>query len=101
MSCLSAYHFPATGVDNYALVPYSNNSSHSSYGFILVDYILMDPDERKRLFIHSIPRPFPQRVIRAPVPWHNVYQEVKCWNEKHLFMVNPMMLTLQQLWFTE
>ncbi|KAJ7305844.1 hypothetical protein JRQ81_010210 [Phrynocephalus forsythii] len=67
----------------------------------IVDYILMDPDERKRLFINSIPRPFPQRVIRAPVPWHNVYGEVKRWNERHLFIVNPMMLTLQQLWFTE
>ncbi|KAH0631920.1 hypothetical protein JD844_019823 [Phrynosoma platyrhinos] len=67
----------------------------------IVDYILMDPDERKRLFIHSIPQPFPQRVIRAPVPWHKVYREVKIWNESHLFTVNPMMLTLQHLWFTE
>ncbi|XP_066465573.1 dynein axonemal heavy chain 3 [Tiliqua scincoides] len=67
----------------------------------IVDYILMDPEERRRLFIHSIPQPFPQRVIRAPVPWHSVYQEVKHWNQSHLFTVNPMMLTLQQLWFSE
>ncbi|XP_044289654.1 dynein axonemal heavy chain 3 isoform X4 [Varanus komodoensis] len=67
----------------------------------IVDYILMDPDERKRLFIHSIPQPFPQRVIRAPVPWHKMYQEVRIWNERHLFTVNPMMLALQQLWFAE
>uniref|UniRef100_A0A8C8RBN6 Dynein heavy chain 3, axonemal n=1 Tax=Pelusios castaneus TaxID=367368 RepID=A0A8C8RBN6_9SAUR len=67
----------------------------------IVDYILMDPAERERLFIGNIPRSFPQRVIRAPVPWHGVYQEMKSWNESHLFTVNPMMLMLQHLWFTE
>ncbi|XP_026560379.1 dynein heavy chain 3, axonemal [Pseudonaja textilis] len=67
----------------------------------IVDYILMDPDEKKRLFICNIPQPFPQRVIRAPVPWHKIYQDTKLWNETHLFTVNPMMLTLQQLWFSE
>uniref|UniRef100_A0A8C6Y1D3 Uncharacterized protein n=1 Tax=Naja naja TaxID=35670 RepID=A0A8C6Y1D3_NAJNA len=67
----------------------------------IVDYILMDPDEKKRLFICNIPQPFPQRVIRAPVPWHKIYQDTKLWNETHLFTVNPMMFTLQQLWFSE
>ncbi|CAI5792110.1 dynein heavy chain 3, axonemal [Podarcis lilfordi] len=67
----------------------------------IVDYILMDPEERKRLFIYNIPLPFPRRVIRAPVPWHTIYQEVRSWNEGHLFTVNPMMLTLQRLWFSE
>ncbi|XP_048348807.1 dynein axonemal heavy chain 3 [Sphaerodactylus townsendi] len=67
----------------------------------VVDYILMDPGERKRLFIRNIPRSFPQRVIRAPVPWHFVYKETKKWNEEHLFTVNPMMLAVQHLWFTE
>ncbi|ETE64178.1 Dynein heavy chain 3, axonemal, partial [Ophiophagus hannah] len=67
----------------------------------IVDYILMDPDEKKRLFICNAPQPFPQRVIRAPVPWHKIYQDTKLWNETHLFTVNPMMLTLQQLWFSE
>ncbi|XP_070617336.1 dynein axonemal heavy chain 3 isoform X3 [Erythrolamprus reginae] len=67
----------------------------------IVDYILMDPDEKNRLYIGNIPQPFPQRVIRAPVPWHKIYQETKLWNETHLFTVNPMMFTLQQLWFSE
>uniref|UniRef100_A0A7M4FUM3 Dynein axonemal heavy chain 3 n=1 Tax=Crocodylus porosus TaxID=8502 RepID=A0A7M4FUM3_CROPO len=74
---------------------------HLSLMKAIVDYILMDPTERKRLFIRSFPRSFPQRVIRAPVPWHNTYQEMKDWNESHLFIVNPMMHTLQHLWFTE
>nr|BAG64883.1 unnamed protein product [Homo sapiens] len=67
----------------------------------IVDYILMDPMERKRLFIESIPRLFPQRVIRAPVPWHSVYRSAKKWNEEHLHTVNPMMLRLKELWFAE
>ncbi|XP_055994863.1 dynein axonemal heavy chain 3 [Sorex fumeus] len=67
----------------------------------IVDYILMDPMERERLFIKSIPRSFPQRVIRAPVPWHDVYKNVKKWNEEHLHTVNPMMLKLRELWFAE
>ncbi|XP_028942182.1 dynein heavy chain 3, axonemal-like, partial [Antrostomus carolinensis] len=67
----------------------------------IVDYILMDPAERERLFIGSTPRPFPQRVVRAPVPWHSSYEEVKSWNERNLFIVNPLMPTLQQLWLSE
>lgn len=61
----------------------------------------MDPMEKKRLFIESIPRLFPHRVIRAPVPWHNVCQSAKKWNEEHLHTVNPMMYNLKELWFAE
>ncbi|NXC38348.1 DYH3 protein, partial [Penelope pileata] len=67
----------------------------------IVDYILMDPAEKERLLIGSTPRPFPQRVIRAPVPWHSSNKEVKSWNESNLFIVNPLMQTLQQLWLSE
>ncbi|XP_010216373.1 PREDICTED: dynein heavy chain 3, axonemal [Tinamus guttatus] len=67
----------------------------------IVDYILMDPAERERLFIGNTPRPFPRRVVRAPVPWHSSYQEAKSWNETNLFTVNPLMHTLQQLWLSE
>uniref|UniRef100_A0A663EP55 Dynein axonemal heavy chain 3 n=1 Tax=Aquila chrysaetos chrysaetos TaxID=223781 RepID=A0A663EP55_AQUCH len=67
----------------------------------IVDYILMDPAERERLFIGSTPCPFPRRVVRAPVPWHSSYEEVKSWNEKNLFVVNPLMPTLQQLWLSQ
>ncbi|XP_074961219.1 dynein axonemal heavy chain 3 [Phalacrocorax aristotelis] len=67
----------------------------------IVDYILMDPAERERLFIGSTPRAFPQKVVRAPVPWHSSYEEVKSWNEKNLFIVNPLMPTLQKLWLSQ
>ncbi|NXH72361.1 DYH3 protein, partial [Hydrobates tethys] len=67
----------------------------------IVDYILLDPAERERLFIGSTPHSFPQRVVRAPVPWHSSYEEVKSWNERNLFIVNPLMPTLQQLWLSQ
>nr|XP_034492395.1 dynein heavy chain 3, axonemal [Marmota flaviventris] len=77
------------------------NDYYSSLMKSIVDYILMDPLEKKRLFIDSIPRVFPQRVIRAPVPWHATYRNNKKWNEEHLHTVNPMMLILKNLWFEE
>lgn len=61
----------------------------------------MDPAERKRLFISSTPRVFPRRTVRAPVPWHGAYRSAKRWNEEHLYTVNPMMLALEDLWFSE
>ncbi|NWU12959.1 DYH3 protein, partial [Cephalopterus ornatus] len=67
----------------------------------IVDYVLMDPAERERLSIRSTPRPFPRRVVCAPVPWHSSYGEMKTWNERNLFVVNSLMLTLQELWLSE
>ncbi|XP_037391966.1 dynein heavy chain 3, axonemal [Pygocentrus nattereri] len=64
----------------------------------IVDYILLDPEERERLVISSVPRSFPWRVIRAPVPWSLRYQEAHGWNTEHLFTINPIMLQLQDLW---
>ncbi|XP_074179212.1 dynein axonemal heavy chain 3 [Rhinolophus sinicus] len=83
------------------LVEEKKNDYYSSLMKSIVDYILMDPAERKRLFIESVPRTFPQRVIRAPVPWHSVYRNARQWNEEHLHTVNPMMLGLEELWFAE
>uniref|UniRef100_A0A8C9V6G4 Dynein axonemal heavy chain 7 n=1 Tax=Scleropages formosus TaxID=113540 RepID=A0A8C9V6G4_SCLFO len=65
----------------------------------IVDYVLRDPSERRRLFISSIPRPFPPRVIRGPVPWSSSYREARDCMVHHLFTVNPVMLHLQELWF--
>ncbi|XP_038676444.1 dynein heavy chain 3, axonemal isoform X3 [Scyliorhinus canicula] len=73
----------------------------SSLRKAIVNYILKDPSERMRLFVSSVPRPFPQRVIRAPVPWHSAYGQAKVWNESHLFVVNPMMSLLQEFWYTK
>ncbi|XP_072535232.1 dynein axonemal heavy chain 3 [Salminus brasiliensis] len=64
----------------------------------IVDYVLLDLEERERLHILSVPHPFPWRVIRAPVPWSLSYLEAHDWNTHHLFTVHPIMLHLQDLW---
>ncbi|XP_030626002.1 dynein heavy chain 3, axonemal [Chanos chanos] len=64
----------------------------------IVDYILLDPQERERLFISRIPQQFPQHVIRAPVPWAESYQSARTWHMQHLHTISPMMRHLQNLW---
>uniref|UniRef100_A0A3B5AK42 Dynein axonemal heavy chain 3 n=1 Tax=Stegastes partitus TaxID=144197 RepID=A0A3B5AK42_9TELE len=66
----------------------------------IVDYILMDPSERQRLSIYSIPKPFPRRVIRAPVPWATSYRDSRMLLSQHLFAVSPFMVLLQDVWLT-
>ncbi|CAJ1083860.1 dynein axonemal heavy chain 3 [Xyrichtys novacula] len=63
-----------------------------------VDYILMDPSERERLSISSIPKPYPRRLIRAPVPWAMSYREAHEWLGQHLYSVNHIMVHLQDVW---
>uniref|UniRef100_A0A3B1K203 Dynein heavy chain tail domain-containing protein n=1 Tax=Astyanax mexicanus TaxID=7994 RepID=A0A3B1K203_ASTMX len=73
-------------------------SAKSCVSLCVVDYILLDPEERERLLILSVPRPYPSRVIRAPVPWMLSYREAHDWNTQHLFTIHPIMLHLQNLW---
>ncbi|KAF0024691.1 hypothetical protein F2P81_023493 [Scophthalmus maximus] len=63
-----------------------------------LDYILMDPAERQRLTIASIPKPFSRRVIRAPVPWTTSYREAHMWQSQHLFTASYIMVLLQDVW---
>ncbi|KAB5587265.1 hypothetical protein PHYPO_G00011210 [Pangasianodon hypophthalmus] len=76
----------------------------SGYNFSIrksiVDYILMDEQQRKRLSISSVPRPFPQRVIRAPLPWSRAYRHAHDCCTQHLFTVNPIMHHLQEIWIS-
>uniref|UniRef100_A0A8D3CSS9 AAA+ ATPase domain-containing protein n=1 Tax=Scophthalmus maximus TaxID=52904 RepID=A0A8D3CSS9_SCOMX len=65
----------------------------------IVDYILMDPAERQRLTIASIPKPFSRRVIRAPVPWTTSYREAHMWQSQHLFTASYIMVLLQDVWY--
>uniref|UniRef100_UPI00358FFBD0 dynein axonemal heavy chain 3 n=1 Tax=Myxine glutinosa TaxID=7769 RepID=UPI00358FFBD0 len=67
----------------------------------IVDYILLDPGERRRLNIGHVPRPFMTCVIRAPVPWRTSKQQGRQWAEVNLFTLHPMMLHLQELWLTQ
>ena len=67
----------------------------------IVDYILIDTMEMKRLRIESIPRGFPKRVIRAPVPWHDRFQQAREAQVQQLFITNDIMAELQSLWWNK
>lgn len=69
-------------------------------GFVLllVDYVLLDPSERRRLAVYNVPTPFPKRVIHAPVPWETGYKESCAWIKNHLFAVSAMTIILQNIW---
>ena len=64
----------------------------------IVDYILRDANELKRLKIVSVPRVFPQKIIRAPVPWHDSLREAFDSQTEQLFITNRIMSELQLLW---
>lgn len=60
----------------------------------ILNYILLGPEERKHLNIHT----YPTIAIRAPVPWHSTFvisSHVLC---HKLFTVNPILLCLRNLW---
>jgi len=64
----------------------------------IVDYILLDPNERQRVKIQHVPKTFRLRTIRAPIAWHDTMDQTK----KNLLMAlhanNPIMTSLQTLW---
>lgn len=66
-----------------------------------VEYILRDERQRERLSISSIPRPFPRRVIRAPVPWSDTYKTNHSWCQQNLYTVNSIMYQLKKLWMNK
>ena len=39
------------------------------------------------------------RTVRAPVPWHNSYRSTKESCRKNLFITNPVMMKIQNLWY--
>jgi dynein heavy chain, axonemal len=67
----------------------------------IVDYILINLDERERLRIEWIARPFNLKTIRAPVPWHGQCVESRDWIFKNLNTINKVNSTLQDIWFDE
>jgi dynein heavy chain len=74
------------------------NDYNSSLKKAIVDYILMDPQEKRRLRIGALPLASPQRIIRAPVPWHDDFRKTFEAQEVQLFIGNDVMLQIQKLW---
>ena len=63
----------------------------------IVNYVLSDPAERRRLHITSIERSRNHMVTRAPVPWHMPYFEAKTLISQELFVTNTAVVELQQI----
>ncbi|CAB4069328.1 DNAH [Lepeophtheirus salmonis] len=77
------------------------------YGFAervsIVNYILLDPKERKRLKISMAPpsgvlSSSCKFIIRAPVPWHQSYIISKQYCRHNLFITNPIMQRIKVIW---
>lgn len=78
------------------------NDYKQSIRFAIVDYILLDPLERKRLLNTDIlPIQYPVMHIRAPVPWHNFFVNAAHYNEHNLFIGNEILRDIRELWFSK
>ncbi|KAJ3317485.1 Dynein heavy chain 3, axonemal, partial [Blyttiomyces sp. JEL0837] len=63
----------------------------------IVNYILLDWKERDRLKIPPLPAAYIPRIARAPVPWHDELIKVKAQIADSLYVTNPVMLDLLQI----
>ena len=63
----------------------------------IVDYILLDPKEQERLQIPRFFANYVPRIARAPVPWHNEIVTYKQQLEQNLFILNPVMRNLLEI----
>jgi dynein heavy chain len=64
----------------------------------IVDYILIDPSEQERLRIPSVFDRYEAVTSRAPVPWHDSLLQVKQSIHDNLFVTNPVMRDLLQIY---
>lgn len=72
-----------------------------SLRYSIVDYILLDANERKRLLIETMPVEYPVLVIRAPVPWHQYKILADHFMEHNLFITNEILKDIRDLWFSK
>lgn len=66
---------------------------------IILDYILMDPDELKRIGITHYYRPdYSSMSIRGPVPWHHMTKIKKEQLRHNLYIFRKSILMLNEVW---
>nr|CAI5856319.1 unnamed protein product [Callosobruchus analis] len=65
----------------------------------LLQYVLHDPGEWKRLNFETFPIDFPIMLIRAPVPWHTTFCLNQQLMEKHYYNGNVVLRKIRDLWF--
>ena len=64
----------------------------------ILNYVLLDRDERDRLKVSDIPVVSQPRVVRAPVPWRESAVVAKDIMYEDLFTTNPIAQSLLHLW---
>lgn len=69
-----------------------------SIRFAIVDHILLDPAERIRLMIDTIPIEYPVIQIRAPIPWHQAITFAGHKIEHNLFIGNEILRNIRDLY---
>lgn len=68
---------------------------------IILDYILMDPDELKRIGITNYYRSdYSSMLIRGPVPWHHMTIIQKEQLRHNIYTFKESILRLNKLWKT-
>ncbi|KAK2580549.1 hypothetical protein KPH14_007682 [Odynerus spinipes] len=72
-----------------------------SLRYAIVDYILLDADERKRLLVETMPMEYPVLIIRAPVPWHQSKITANHFMQYNLFVTNEILRDILELWFSK
>lgn len=77
------------------------NDYKESLRSAIVDYILMDSDERERLSIKTVPVEFPVLCIRSPVPWHQSKVTANHSMNHCLFIGNTILRNIRDLWFSK
>ncbi|RZF36882.1 hypothetical protein LSTR_LSTR004570 [Laodelphax striatellus] len=64
----------------------------------LLDYIMLDPNERMRLGIHTYPIKYPVLNIRSPVPWHQSKSTSANLMIYNYYCGTPLVIALSKLW---
>jgi len=66
---------------------------------IILDYILMDPDELKRIGITNYYKPDDfSMYIRGPIPWHQTAIIQRDQLRHNLYIFNETILMLNNIW---
>ena len=63
----------------------------------IIDYILIDPNERIRLEIPPVLDRYEIVTARAPVPWHDSLTSLRAGIKESLFITNPVMKSLLEI----
>lgn len=64
----------------------------------LLDYIMLDPNERKRLNIQTYPIRYPVLNIRSPVTWHQRKVTAEHLMQYNYYCGAPVIVALMNIW---